>query len=390
MAGGVFVIDRQHIFTTPPQGGVFVRRTMKEISHGMIETEHSVRIYNLSENKATLNMAKKMASHLSGRFSIVPTGRAMSYNAREFAEISGSSETIFASFSSTGNGRVRDKQALSLIAGTCLFGADGLRGIDSNGFLFSLTDPFENQPSAPIEDIEEMVFPHPSEIESILRTTTAISILRDNDRYPSDDVLYFHLPIPEYLMYIRDYVHTGALYPEVALSLISTIYNRGHGVANMVARRIPANITPIFTSPLESAAEALVASRFSISLSEMVNGLSQSDPLMAHLLDMHPPTCFSDINYLSYTHLYIAAQSEATELGRSCVAVEEAKEGRILTEAKKQAFDLGLDFSIGAIYLAPKMISKNGLHGKSDLFMHDTTRDSILQQLKSVVNIYRR
>lgn len=354
-----------------------------------MRTELNFPVYDLERSKGARNMARKMTNHLAGRFDIQFSGRAMNFSGRDFAEVSCSSDSNFVAFTSTGNGRVGESQKINFIAGMCLFGADNLTGIDERGSRISLTDPYSPDPLGLITDISDNPFPHPSEIESILRTTGAISGLAESDISLQYDKLFFHLPIPEYFMYLLDRVERGQLESHLADFTSDTIIGRGNQIANILARRIPEHIEVIFTSPLNDLGQLILDSQFTTTLDEVVRFLYETDDLMARLLDFHPPSCFGDINYLSYTHLYHEVNALSVLEESACLAVEESKESRILTETKKQSQELGIDLAMGVIYVAPKIISRRGLHNLNDLFMHDTSNDSMLNQLKSVVRAYK-
>lgn len=364
---------------------------MKEILTTSMKTIDDLNpIKKLEDQRSLRKMAQHIQQKIGARFPIQTTGKAIGYIGREFVEISNNINSCLVSLSSVGESAIRPGQSVQLISGTCLFGATGLKGLDQNKFESNLADPLAHDPVTPIAELSQMPTMHPSEAESALRLTQAIAILTGTAA-PAEvkDRLNFHLPIPEYLLYLLDLKDKEVLTPELAMAGAELVMARARTVVGLFVKRLPPTLEVNITSPLNSIIKPLLEARFELKLENLTKFLSDQDGLWNQLLQTFPPASFDELNYLSYDCLYHQVQAQAQTAGQGCLAVEESKEGKILTEVKKQSQVLNTTLQMNVLYLAPKLVTTNGFHGKNELFMHDTAKDSLLRQLKTVVNIYK-
>lgn len=365
---------------------------MKErLSRNIQLVENQTQLLEVGDHKSLRKMANRMQRKLGGRLNIDFSGKAVTLGGRNFIEIQDEiGDTSFISLSSVGVSEFSPKSELNIISGTCLFGVTGLEAFDRLGEVYSLTDPLADLSSVKFESVEEMATVHPSEAESVLRISQALKILFQEKENAGDQfVLYFHLPLPEYLLYLVEHFQSGALSVELALEASEMVIERSKMVEKMFVKRIPEGLPMKVVSPLEAIAPMVIDKDFDVSLEQMLEKLSSGDKLWEGLINNFSPRSFVELNYLSYSYLYHSVQEVSKEEGSELIVVEESKEAIILNQAKKQAAALGRQLRLNALYVAPKVLTVSGRHGKTELFMHDTHEEEILPQLKSVVSAYK-
>lgn len=357
-------------------------------SKNIIPIEQQIEMLPLDSAKSFLKMARRIDYKLGGRFDLKTTGQVLSHNGRNYIEVGSKSGTTLMSLSSVGDSTLSPDKPVRMISGTCLFGATGLKGMDRMGEVYYLADPLAKVLKERIVSIEEMKEVHPSEVESTLRLAQAFAVLDESSKVRGKDVLHFHLPVPEYLLYLLQYFNDGGLSEELVDKGVDLVVARGEKVKQLFTNRLPANLKVEVHSSLDSVLPDLLARGAGLGLSEITSLLARRDSLWAKLLAHTRPGDFRVLNDLSYTHMYHKAHQQAQLEGVGCMAVDESKEGPIFTEVKSQAKAMNKPMKMNALYIAPKTISIDALHGKTELFMHRTESEPLLMQLKQIVQIY--
>lgn len=339
-------------------------------------------------DKATRKMITQMQTTLLPRFQIEFDGSALEYNSMRFATLKNGKQDAPALRAAL---RVTDKELqlsanapLEIISGMCLFGASGLTGITASGKRMSLTDPYELRAmgAEKIVDIQELPTLHPSEAEAVARITRALNMLQQSDTGTGEMRVTFHLPIPEYKIYMLSLLQKGVINQEQLQELNAKIDRRANALMQLVQKRV--DLPMSVGSPLDVLNPLLLKTDTPATAANCAAVL-QRQPLLSTALALQSPVDFFDITNLSYSAAYLSVAKQAQTQGGNCLAVEIAEEGPIFDYAKKLGGQIGMPLSMAALYIPPSTVSLSGRGGKDALFMHEPNGASPLSQLRAIV-----
>lgn len=334
-----------------------------------------------STDKATRKMISQINATLTPRFPVQTTGEAVEYRTLRFANLvdgSGQPQLKAALRVTSADYAFSPGQPVKTVSGMCLFGASGLTGITQTGRRLSLTDPKELDEglAEPVKEIVEIPFLHPSETETILQVTKALRLLA------GDGVdCFFHLPTPEYKLYLLEPFQQGKLTADQLEILFAKIDRRSQALTKLVLKRLPAKT--IVGSPLDPLEDLLAAKKGTASLNQCLDSASQ-DPLLGAIIQAVKPARFLDLCNLSYVAGYLKQAEIAVSQSAGCLAVDMAQEVGIFEHAKTTASKLGINLRMAAMFLAPAIVTQTGRHGKDSLFMHQPDGLSPLTEQKIV------
>ncbi len=334
-----------------------------------------------STDKATRKMISQINTTLTSRFALQTTGEAVEYHTMRFAKLvdsNGRPQLTAALRVTSPDYALLPGQPVKTISGMCLFGASGLTGITRSGRRLSFTDPIELKAglAEPIQEIVEVPSLHPTETETILQVTKALQLLADK-RVDC----FFHLPTTEYKLYLLEPFQQGLLTNNQLETLFGKIDRRARDLAKLVLKRIP--IKTVIGSPLEPLESLLANKKGAATLNQCLASASQN-PLLEALIGANRPASFLDLCNLSYTAGYIGLAELAASQSAGCLAVDIAQEVGIFEHAKPAAAKIGINLRMAAMFLAPTVITRTGLHGKDSLFMHQPDGLSPLAEQKLI------
>ncbi len=270
------------------------------------------------------------------------------------------------------------KQPSELVSGVCLFGANAAEGITASGRVMSLIDARSvADEQDPIVDIVTTKLLHPSEAETILRITQFADSVFGKD----GPKMNYHVPRIEYYVYGLDLFARGLMNRELLNRWFREVDTRTATAVRMLGKRTTMDAEIV--EPMKDA-EAYIKHAEDPNVSELTEILSQ-DPLWENLLAQKPPANFLDINYLSFTHPYLAV---ATRTG-SIIAIENPDEARIYTETLRTAHLIPRDALVGVMYVHPKLLTQHG-QGKECLYFQPNHDGRGLDSLGEIVYTYKK
>lgn len=339
-------------------------------------------------DKATRKMIAQMQTTLLPRFQIEFDGSALEYNSMRFATLKNGKQDTPALRAAL---RVTEKNLqlsadapLEIISGMCLFGASGLTGITKSGKRMSLTNPYELRAAGTeaIVQIQELPTLHPSEAEAVARITKALTLLQQSDTGTGEVRVTFHLPIPEYKIYMLSLLRKGVINQNQLQELNAKIDRRANALMSLVQKRV--DLPMSVGSPLDVLNPLLSQTDTPATVANCVAVL-QRQPLLSTALALQSPVDFFDLTNLSYSAAYLSVAKQAQAQGGNCLAVEIAEEVPIFEYAKKLAGQMGAPLSMAALYIPSSTVSLSGKDGKEALFMHEPNGSSPLSQLRTIV-----
>jgi chorismate mutase len=334
-----------------------------------------------STDKATRKMISQINLTLAPRFPVKTTGEAIDYKSMRFAtltDLSGRPQFKAGLRVISKDYQFSPGQPIKVVSGMCLFGASGLLGITQNGEKFSLTDPLDLKDGLADKVIETIETPqlHPSEMETILQVTKALNLLGD-----TGVECFFHLPTTEYKLYLLEPFQQGKLSANQLEALFAKIDRRAQDLSRLVAKRLKIRTT--FGTPLDPVEKALSGDKRRLTLDQCLQA-ARANPLLSNLIDIAQPSRFLNLCNLSYAAGYIGQALAAKRESAGCLAVDMAQEIAIFENTEKITRKLGVDLSLAAMFLAPIMLTRTGLHGKDSLFMHQPDGLSPLEEQKLI------
>jgi len=334
-----------------------------------------------STDKATRKMITQINTTLTPRFPLQTTGEAVEYHTLRFAGLvnSAGQPQLKAALRVTSSDYVLSPgQPVKTVSGMCLFGASGLSGIGQNGRQLSLTDPIELKAglAEPIKEVIEIPFLHPSETETILQVTKALRLLAGEGVE-----CFFHLPIPEYKLYLLEPFQQGKITADQLEILFAKIDRRAQDLTKLVVKRLP--VKTVVGSPLEPLGNLLANKKGAVTLNQCLDSASQ-DPLLEALIQADRPARFLDLCNLSYVAGYLKQAMLAANQSAGCLAVDMAQEVGIFEHTKSAAEKLGINLRMAAMFLAPAIVTLTGRYGKDSLFMHQPDGLSPLTEQKII------
>ncbi len=270
---------------------------------------------------------------------------------------------------------------LHFISGMCLFGAEGLMGITVSGKRISLTDPF-----APVEEkiltIKELPVLHPSETESLLLIPDTIKSLM-----VGETSVFFHLPRNEYKFYALEAFQHGFLNVEQVKDLFFRIDRRANAMMKIISKekRLP---QAKIGSPLDGLNWLLTTFEEKTNIEQCLSAIPKNS-ILEEMVKFNPPKNFFDLNNLSYVAGYIGLAKEASDKGEGFLAVDLPKEEGIFNNSKPLLGQLGLDLPLTVMLVGGLVLTTNGRHGKTNLFMHQSNGASSLLENKIVLSSRR-
>jgi len=365
-----------------------------ESQEGLIPIERVAMPRNEASDKATRRMITQMQTTLGERFSLEMGSDALEYGGLRFLELGspGTDVSLRAAIRTENKQyRLLPGQDVEIISGMCLFGASGLSGRFSDGTSVSLTNPYELRElqSTQFADVEENMLLHISEASSILRITQALNLLADAQRENGKTgrlTCNFHLPVPEYELYMLDLVQKGAMSSEQFDRTVQRVQNRAGNLARIVEKRTPQDMGVRFFSPFDGLLPLLEQKGSRTTLEDCKQVLRQ-DPVLRDLLECNPPKGIGNLPNYSFVAGYLQTVLETQAQGKGCLAVEIAEEQPILQKSQEKAVNLGIRCDMAAMYLLPNVLTTRGMNGKEleDLFMHRPNGVPPLEELKFVV-----
>lgn len=343
-----------------------------------------------SLDKPTGKMKRRVPEVLGPQFDLAIGSESIVYDGMRFLPVVDSSRSeqlnessLRVALSKTGEYQLNPNQPLEMISGMCLFGASGLSGVQANGQEVSLVDPIELRTlsDSPIRSIRAQPQLHISEVESILRTSNMMQLLVDTQQGKAPMNCTFHMPVPEYKLYMLELFQRGVLNREQTLELFKRIELRAAALKNIVRNRVPRKISIGFGSPLEYVEPYLNR----LPSFDVLNELVQQNPLLAALMQQNQTSSVSELATLSYQAGYLQVSEFARQNNAGCLAVEIAEERKIFEYAEKTGKQLGQPLNMAALYILSNTITQTGRYGKQALFMHTPTGESPLEGLREVV-----
>lgn len=342
-----------------------------------------------STHKAARKEARSLANFFSPLFDfkigtryIYHTQKGMVFTETEFPD-----GGIFYLGSRTTNGvRLDPSKPIQFVGGMCIGGSSTLIGVDEDDNQHNILErETPEKLQQPIVDIKCQTRISVYEADTILKLTSLMSALANGMNDGQKNRLTFHLPIPEYLLYILQYYQNGVLDQGQASEIAKIIRKRGHGLKVMLQKRfsgISGLDEVIISSPLEDYIPDDFLLLSATSLDQMASDLASQDPLWKSIIYSTQPETWTDLADCSYQSLYLRLSQEAH--GYNLVGVENPEELSILLAAKKTASGIEQPFSMACLYPHSHVFTTSGTPKR--LFRHKSI--SPLRDIKKVLIQY--
>ncbi|HZZ98661.1 MAG TPA: hypothetical protein VFG51_01885 [Candidatus Saccharimonadia bacterium] len=343
-----------------------------------------------STDKATRKMIAQMTRTLLPRFPLQPTGDAIEYKSMRFLKMR---NPCVANAEMLGAVRVTEPEfalqpgvPVEIISGMCKFGATGLTGKLPDGTRPSLVDPYE--PSfggQALTEIKETWFLHPSELENLVRLTNTFDTLTAGGAAENGGaILRFHIPEPEYKLYMLGRVKRGEMSRKQFVETVAKIERRAQKLGEMVKKRVNFSVT--VHSPLSPLNDLIARKDAMTTFQDCIDTLSR-DAFWHLALQVVRPPGFQELNNMSYCMGYLLTARNAALRGAQPLAIDTSEEQPIFDHAIEMANRMGKSFKMATLYVPPIALTKTGLHGKEDIFMHESNGMPLVQELMELMRI---
>lgn len=279
---------------------------------------------------------------------------------------------------------------VEIISGMCLFGVSGLQANTESGEVISLVNPRKlDSITEPLVDIHMSPILHVSEQETIYRVTKTMQALHDASSTQMADPdmnVQFHLPVPEYHLYMADLHEKGLMNDELYQKVSLMILQRGKALGQLLTRRIPDDVPCQIMSPLEDFLPLLcqLPEYDGVTAEELAQHIAENNEYFAVLNSVQPATSFKEICDMSYTIGYLQTAVAAEQANGKALAVDIAEEAKIFEYAQKTSQQLGLPLNMGALTIAPQTVRATGKNNDMATFLHDMGGGDSIRQLMAV------
>lgn len=270
---------------------------------------------------------------------------------------------------------------VKLIGGTCIGGSETIKGIDAVGSVHSLLE--SDVPDTLNSPVEQLIFnPKPTiyEIDTIERTSSLINSMVENGMKEGKQVsMYWHVPLPEYILYMKQYFDSGVLNQNQCSELIASLEKKAGILKAWLTRRLKPKLMEIeFGSPLESI---LLGNNIFDDQFTLENVLSQlcCDPLWKSIIANSSITTWTQLADASYSYMYLQQSSHKG----ITIGIENPEEGKILSVAKGYAKQSGTPFNMTCLYPHPSFLETGTIPAR--LYRHKMT---IPSEVKLIHNSY--
>jgi len=344
----------------PDSGGFFGNNqvTLKQLAGGPDHKEARQVGHKLSDILARLDVQHKMGTEYLDHKNYAP-----------FVDVQiGNNNYFFIGTRSAGDDIDPESHTIKIVGGTCIGGKETISGFDKAGNVHSLLE--SEVPDTLDEQINSLVLnPKPTlyEVDIIERTTKFIKALMNGGMSPKHDVsLYWHVPYPEYLLYLKQYYDSGVLTDVQCKELATFLKKKTSVLEDWFSNKLKKQINPIqFGSPLENIITPVNLFEKHLDLEDTLEMLKQ-DKLWNSIINTTMISSWTQLADASYSYMYLQ-QSD----GQTTIGIEDPGEGKILSVAKKMAQKSGIPFNMTCLYPHPGVLE--GVSKPARLYRHQKT-----------------
>lgn len=279
----------------------------------------------------------------------------------------GNGNCFFVGVKSTGEDIDSKTHAVKIVGGTCIGGKETITGLDKVGKAHSLLE--SEVPDTLTEQIKSLILnPKPTlyEVDMIERTTKFIQALMEGEAMKHDVSLYWHVPYPEYLLYLKQYFDSGVLSENQCKELAIFLKKKTSVLETWFSNKLKKQVNSIqFGSPLENIITPVSLFKDHLELEDTLEKLKQ-DKLWRNIIDTTIISTWTQLADASYSYMYLQ-QSD----GQTTIGIEDPGEGKILSVAKKMAQKGNIPFNMTCLYPHPGVLE--GESKPARLYRHQNT-----------------
>ncbi len=281
--------------------------------------------------------------------------------------------------------QIDPEKNIRFIGGTCIGGSTTATGFDSKSHqYFLLESDMPNKLNSSIHELKLDACLSVYEVDTIKKLTGLIDAISSSNN--TNKSVVFHIPIPEYLLYILQYYQKGVLSKDQSYELASFIQQRGLGLSKIISTRLQhiTNEGEIqLTSPLNFLLDENIFAFTSASFKDIITFLSKN-LLWNYVIQSTKPQTWNDLANCSYQVFYLQ-QAQITSQKANLIGIENPEEMSILLAAKKTAATFNLPLSILCLYPHSFVVTTVGEPRR--LYRHQS--DKLITDLVKTVHEYK-
>jgi len=269
-----------------------------------------------------------------------------------------------------------------IIGGMCIGGSETITGVDKDGNKHALLE--SDVPSTlnvPVTKLQYNPKPTLYEVDTIGRTTHIINEMISNGIHDDNASVFWHVPLPEYTLYLKQYMDSGVLNREQAQMLMGRLKQRAEVLTNWFTDKLHVKNVCV-GSPLEQVIQPHVLFDQTSNLESILARL-YSDPTWKSIIDFTQISSWTQLADASYTCMYLQ-QAAQTGGAPQLVGVENPDEAKILSEAKKVAIASNIPFGMTCLYPHPSYLENQATPAR--MYRHKSTQPA---EVTLVFNSYQ-
>ena len=269
-----------------------------------------------------------------------------------------------------------------IIGGMCMGGSETITGVDRDGNKHALLESdVPDTLTVPMKNLQYNPKPTLYEVDTIGRTTHFINTMLSNGMHADNTSVFWHVPLPEYTLYLKQYMDSGVLSAEQAQMLMGRLEQRAKVLTNWFTDKLHIKSVSV-GSTLEQVIHPHVLFDQTCSLESVLAQL-HSDPTWKSIIDNTQISSWTQLADASYTCMYLQ-QAAQTGGASQLVGVENPDEAKILSEAKKIATASNTPFSMTGLYPHPSYLENQATPAR--MYRHKSTQPA---EVRLVFNSYQ-